>query len=61
MWKRILSIILEVIITAAVFGMFLGIGWLFFGYLNINLLAISRDIDSPSIDSEIALNQPISV
>ena len=61
MWKRILSIILEVIITAAVFGMFLGIGWLFFGYLNINLLAISRDIDSPSIDSAIALNQPISV
>ncbi len=40
----------------AVFGVFLGIGWLFFGYLNVSFTDVKLDIDAQKIN----INQAIS-
>lgn len=43
-WKTVLWTIVEVVITMAVFGMFLGLGWLFWGkvYINVSEITVSN-------------------
>jgi hypothetical protein len=56
LWKRILWIFLETIVSVSVFGVFLGIGWLFFGYLNVSFPTKIISMSSQNLNR----NQPIS-
>ncbi len=47
---------MEVVVSVAVFGVFLGIGWLFFGYLNVSFTAATVPMESQKIN----INKTIS-
>lgn len=57
LWKRMLWVMVEVIVSIAVFGVFLGIGWLFFGYLNLNFTSLKVDANAQNIDRNQAIPQ----
>lgn len=59
LWKRILWILLEVIVSVAVFGVFLGIGWLFFGYLNVSFTEARVPMESQKINIKQAISPDV--
>ena len=40
-WKRVIWTLVELVITMAVFGVFLGVGWLFWGTVSLPVTQIS--------------------
>ena len=65
LWKQILWIIAEVIISVVVFGVMLGVGWVVFGYLTMNysqvqINNIDHIITTEPIPAEYFSSQTIS-